>query len=304
MLKGISTLDGVHAFCMQLKNRVKPIAYKLYNKHFIEQMVTAYDSNQFGFYDESYYFIKKDDNDLFWGTERYIRSRIDHLKLTNERDTQIDFGFTLVILPNRKSIQVLLFAEQKELIKSFRKMKEVVDYHYQNSCDKPNNITKKNWEKRRADWDYVLGGDGYATPAESGFEYQPYNADRLSMIDMDKNERKKLNRYIPKLEVRAKRIAHRMMHVAYELNNPIITEGLDIHEIRSAGMDRYWKYCDYERSDDGKEELKNGIEYLIPQLKAFKNFTDFDVKMEFHENTLKILNSEDNGKPYWYTGNR
>lgn len=44
------------------------------------------------------------------------------------------------------------------------------DYHYQNSCDKPKNVTVKEWEHRKQVWDKVLPGIG--TAAANGFTFE------------------------------------------------------------------------------------------------------------------------------------
>ena len=43
------------------------------------------------------------------------------------------------------------------------KLKGIEDYHYQNQCDKPDEVSQKSWDKREKIWDEITGGSTYTT---------------------------------------------------------------------------------------------------------------------------------------------
>jgi len=45
------------------------------------------------------------------------------------------------------------FIDNRKLEKLFREQTWFIDYHYQNQTDRPENVTAKEWRKRRQDWD-------------------------------------------------------------------------------------------------------------------------------------------------------
>jgi len=288
-------LNGVHEFCLKLRDKVKPIAEKLYVQTLLTLMVGTYDRNQFGFYDESMYFIGN--GDLYWGVEQYLFARMQELKSSQRRDPAIDFEFEICILPKKGGeVLILLYTEQPLLKKAFSSMDEIEDYHYQDQSDKPNKISNEKWKKREDDWCHVLGGDGWGVPSEYGFTYKPYVEDRFVVIGMDKKERKRIMKYVPSISLRANAIARQQeMNQWYADNPPIVNE---------KGTDKYWEYMAYTKTDDHKKSMTERIETITPQLKEFKEFSDFNVQLIFSEKTLEIIKSKEGGKPSWYTGKR
>ena len=49
------------------------------------------------------------------------------------------------------------------------------DYHYQNQCDKPEEISDEEWNKRENDWDKAIGPD--YVPAKHGFLVELFNTE-------------------------------------------------------------------------------------------------------------------------------
>jgi hypothetical protein len=72
----------------------------------------------------------------------------------------------------KKTSLILFYCELGEVIKYWRGLDFVADYHYQNSTDKPDGISDLAWEKRRADWDKVLGGNGWGKPVDYAYCFQ------------------------------------------------------------------------------------------------------------------------------------
>lgn len=297
----------IQRICLDIRNRVKPLANQLYYRQFIKEMVDVYDKNQFGYWEESMYFINIASNMMYWGIDRYLHERIKYMNYKQERDPEVDFGLKFTILPlkDRQEVLLLLYTEKKELREAFEATPEIDEYHYQNQTDQPEEISEEAWNQRRLDWNSALGGDGWSTPQECGFLYEPYDSNRLSFFGMEKEEKKQLTSLFPDLDTRAKKIVTNLMGTKWDANNPIdalpdnATKKQKDKQYRDC-MDRYWAFNDYCRSEDGQKEKAIKMVEVIPQLRIFTFEELADLKLEFHEKIKDILNKPEGGKPYWY----
>jgi len=75
------------------------------------------------------------------------------------------------------------------------------DYHYQNQCDKPEDISDEEWDKRKNDWDKAIGPD--YIPAKHGFAVELFNKEWDFGITNFKKIKKE---FYPTMEQRIKRI--------------------------------------------------------------------------------------------------
>jgi hypothetical protein len=85
-----------------------------------------------------------------------------------ENDREVVIDCSLLLFPTKKIIDqkshylMMLFANNYENIfkeKNIFKELKITEYNYWNNTDCPENITYEEWEKRRLDWDNVLGDD-------------------------------------------------------------------------------------------------------------------------------------------------
>lgn len=93
-----------------------------------------------------------------------FRKIIDSLNSTNRTILSIRFNFSIALIPEKNGyVYGYYFVDYEEyfdLIKPF-----VEDYHYQNQCDKPDNISNREWNNRRKKWDKLLGYDTFSQRA-------------------------------------------------------------------------------------------------------------------------------------------
>lgn len=107
-------------------------------------------------------------NDLI-NSDNYVifRALIDDLNSDNRTILGVNFNFTISLIPEKNGyVYGYYFADHQQeyyqLIEPF-----VVDYHYQNQCDRPDNISNKAWNYRREKWDKLLGYDSFKQRAFS-----------------------------------------------------------------------------------------------------------------------------------------
>lgn len=86
---------------------------------------------------------------------------------SNDRDGLIDCSILLFpkkeIIDQKSHYLIMLFADNYENIleeKNIFKELKITEYSYWNNTDCPEDITYKEWEKRKLHWDNALGNDG------------------------------------------------------------------------------------------------------------------------------------------------
>lgn len=299
--KDAPSLVELQRISIDIRDRVEPIARNLYYSTFIKEMVTAYDNNQYGFWNEHFYYIAHM-KDLYYGIDRYFMERIRHMNVKQERDPDFDFSFSFTTIPlrSREEVLLLLYTERKELREAFEQTPEIEDYYYQNQSDRPKSIEERDWDQRRRDWDEALGGDGWSTPASVGFTYNPYSADRFNFIGLTDQERVRLNNLIPSLETRAKHISLLIMGDEWDTEHPILPlpknatkeEKDKKYEER---MSSYWKFREFVNSDEGKKIRKKKNSKLMKELRPFTYKELVEAKLVLHD---KFTNAKER-KPYW-----
>lgn len=93
-----------------------------------------------------------------------------------------DMRVNCVLFPMAPTKTLILFyCDTRAVDKAWEALPFIFDYHYQNSCDRPEKISKRNWDKRIMDWNKVLGGHGYGLPAHFGYTYY-FSFSRLPFI--------------------------------------------------------------------------------------------------------------------------
>jgi hypothetical protein len=83
-----------------------------------------------------------------------------------KRDPEVDWTCSWTFIPHRGVLLCLLFTERVELMEAWKKVHLVKDWHYQNSTDRPDEVSEEEWDRRAKDWHDALGRK---VPAEVGF---------------------------------------------------------------------------------------------------------------------------------------
>lgn len=76
------------------------------------------------------------------------------------------FKSEICIYPIKHKLLFMYFGNP-DYQKYIESQRIVLDYHYQNQCDKPDDITDRAWEKRNKDWKKAIGDD--YVPINHGF---------------------------------------------------------------------------------------------------------------------------------------
>lgn len=105
----------------------------------------------------------------------------------------LNFNFSIALIPEKKGyVYGYYFADnEKEYFDAIKPFIE--DYHYQNQCDKPENISSREWNRRYKKWNKLLG---YDTFFERAFIYNIVQPSDLNYFET----LKKIDEIIKKIE--------------------------------------------------------------------------------------------------------
>lgn len=131
-------------------------------------------------------------------TELVLESQKTHMRLLDE----FDFSANCCIFPCGNKTLILFYSDNKDVLNMWENLDFIFDYHYQNSCDKPDDISKREWKSREKNWDKVLGGNGWGVPSQNGYTFT-LSEIYLPNIYSIKND---LKNYIPSDDYRATKI--------------------------------------------------------------------------------------------------
>ena len=95
------------------------------------------------------------------------------------RPSGYNFYNNLLLFPMQDKILAMYFGNAD--IRRFIENHEMFeDYHYQNQCDKPDDISDEEWNKRESDWNTAIGPD--YIPANHGLQVQLFNPETILPI--------------------------------------------------------------------------------------------------------------------------
>ena len=123
------------------------------------------------------YTLEKDWSGLYFQTHLYLAHEIDEFnRFPNIMDDEFDYRCELVFFPTEAGILAMYFGNDKvrymlESTKYFKK------FFYQNSTDRPENISEKEWNYRLETWEKALAPD--YIPINYGFQVQLFDTKHI-----------------------------------------------------------------------------------------------------------------------------
>lgn len=98
-----------------------------------------------------------------------LRDRALKVKNTGFRDPFADYSFEATFFPSGNRLAFVIYCEHEFLRKLLVNALDAKDWHYQNSTDRPDGISWREWRTRQNFWDKALPGAG--VPSENGFSF-------------------------------------------------------------------------------------------------------------------------------------
>lgn len=137
---------------------------------------------------------------------RFYLGFLDKVKEADKKPflSVYDFGCSVRVFPIHDKILGMYFTQKSELSDIILSHKNIIDYHYQNQTDKPDDISDEEWNLRERDWDKALPGLGI--PLMHGFSTDLF---RHEFIDFQDMVRYSLSD-APSIEERARNIVYNL----------------------------------------------------------------------------------------------
>ena len=101
-----------------------------------------------------------------------------HAMSVKRGDNDFNPNCSLVIYPRAKGrgCIVQMFGVLRELEGEFIDNIKGADFHYQNQCDRPDEVSAQQWAARKREWDAILVGRGLdGIPSHHGFSFDLIN---------------------------------------------------------------------------------------------------------------------------------
>lgn len=123
------------------------------------------------------YTLEEDWSGLYFQTHLYLAHEIDEFnRFPDIMNAEFDYRCELVFFPTKAGILAMYFGNDKvrymlESTKYFKK------FFYQNSTDRPENISEKEWNYRLETWEKALAPD--YIPINHGFQVQLFDTKHI-----------------------------------------------------------------------------------------------------------------------------
>lgn len=148
----------IHHQLLQWRERVRVLASTAAAKHLAERAVFHHDRA----------VVKGEPLNKSWLGDAYddLRDRQRKIKQTMERDPDVDFDFSLTLMPFEGAFYGMLFCEQTAWVRSFQRKGWTTPFSYWDG-DRPSHVSAGEWAERERVWDAIF--DQGPRPTDCGF---------------------------------------------------------------------------------------------------------------------------------------
>jgi hypothetical protein len=126
-------------------------------------------------------------------------AKIQSNRKNNTRDPDWDADFTMTLFPEGPVTYIMPYAEQRSWLSVLENFPDTRDYSWQNSTDRPKDVSAQEWEEREVLWTRLLKPSGWI-PKNAGLSLD-YSSANLPRDPED------ILPYIPSEEERARKWA-------------------------------------------------------------------------------------------------
>lgn len=244
-------LKQLHQLVLRMRERAACIYSELYHEKLASLCCGILDNFMFQPEDVFLKGIKREyehfdlnDHPLLIATW-IIWKRHRKIEQTMKRDPDFDFNCEIVLIPGKRKIYMLFYAENKAYWEMLETFPEVQEYLYWDNTDPPDGFTWSRWKRRGAEWDRILSVHKSGVPSLCGFTANLVTNGYITP------EIPQVLALMPTLEQRVKYLAwHKVFRqVIKEFNAEA-----EVESAESVGL--YFKAREYLSTDQGKALLK------------------------------------------------
>ena len=172
------TMQELIPFSKELRAQLEPIAkeefLKSYTKMLEEAIVFIQTGVQIDSCIHNYNELSALENPTFKDVNRVIDKEIRQFIKANKSATTItesvsafDFDTSICVFPLSRKILAVPICNNERLMNALLENENITEYGYWNNTDKPDNVSNREWNTRKSDWDKALPGIGVLR--ENGF---------------------------------------------------------------------------------------------------------------------------------------
>jgi hypothetical protein len=226
--------------CIKAKKELKPILLEKVKKQYTTEVCELIDNINNGLSNTP--FLNENANEMIsYIIRKQFRKKYEDFKKNFERNS-INLTSSVMFFAGNDKILFKIFGEIPEVISYFENLPNVIDYHYQNQCDPPDNINEDDYNKRGDEWDEAVPNKY----SDTGFIFEIFENDNWNVI-FDEN-------YIPTNEIRLKKIGRTLLWV--EVSDKFNKENTDKSNFP------YCETIEYEISELGQNRIKQLLENI------------------------------------------
>jgi len=161
ILKGFKSLDQAYAWCSKKKPRLAKLSIQILEEKIAADYLELIDNLTIKNYKNAlvkeFKNVKYKDNPYSFIVDR-VKEQIEKAEKSENRSESYgyDLSISIDLFKVGNKVIGLYHSVDQKLIKGLLRDKNLKDYHYQNSTDRPEDISQKEWKQREKDWDFVV----------------------------------------------------------------------------------------------------------------------------------------------------
>ena len=155
-------MEEIHAFMSDMRQRCVPMVKEKMAHYFMQSVVHSIDFDsihpskvKFSPYQRAF--------DTFEKEQRKV-------VVNNVKDPTVDFSFSVCLFPHKGTFYGIYYTLQEDFVDMLISSDLFESYAYQNSTDKPDNVSDEEWAEREVVWGDIF--DKQPIPSLNGFVYE------------------------------------------------------------------------------------------------------------------------------------
>lgn len=259
------SLDQLHKLVLKMRERMACIHDDLYHERMASLCCGILDNYTFQPTDvflkvlkEECEYLNRFKDPLDWYpmviADVILRERQQKIKQTMKRDPVYDLDCEMVLIPGKRKIHMLFYAENKAYYEMLETFPEIQEYPYWDNTDPPDDVTRKQWRKRGKEWDKALSAHRSEIPSLCGFTADLVVTGRIMPR-------------VPQILASMPTFEQRVEHYAWKEALKQVFHSQETTE--STKRDLYFKALEHLRTDEGKAMLEKEKQRLAKILQPF-----------------------------------
>ncbi|SOC21754.1 hypothetical protein [Thalassospira xiamenensis] len=160
----VPSLLDAYTLVDSFRHQLIPMREELMARRYAGDMISTLDMLALGHMPD----LKDQTNPSLYGFVNNNWHEIERELIKGHRSPLHDFGCEIILYPHEGEIYGQMLVEQSSYREAWFDNPSVVDFHYQNQTDGPDNVSEEEWEARSDIWDAIFNRHPSSTMALCG----------------------------------------------------------------------------------------------------------------------------------------